>query len=147
MKIKLLFLLSEILLCSCDGFVHRTVCDENQLDRFVGLGDKVQVTAILYAYKYQNGENGDLDYHLNLTDSIGSKCFMIAEIMPGTEAASEFKLLRKKWGSPPTYEGAGWTPIRITVKGLQYYDVEHNQDGTAINNIEVHPVQSISETE
>jgi hypothetical protein len=130
MKIFSVLLLSCLLFCSC--YESSTVCNENQLKRFDGLGEKVRTTALLSQYTY---EPNDGDIHLVLNDG---GCTLVAELMIGTEAWSKFFMKFNPTEAPKKAN------VEITVTGLRYYDQEHGVTGAALNCVEIHPVLNFS---
>jgi hypothetical protein len=105
-----------------------------------------QVRATLVAVKL---ESEDSDYHLRLRANGHN---MIAEI-PRPGCVSSKSLWRNRIGAARNWINArfnvssdGWTYVYRTVKvrGLGFFDEEHNVTGAAPNYFELHPVTRIS---
>lgn len=103
-----------------------------------------QVTATLIAIKAED----DGDYHLRLREN---GHYMIAEIprpscVPSTSRWKKQITWARDWVNARFSVSSYWRYVYRTVKvrGLGFFDEEHGVTGAAPNQVELHPVTSIS---
>ena len=110
-----------------------SVCSENRVLPLEGLGDTVQLSAIIAQVKCECGMGADGDIHVVLQDS-GQ--YLLAEIMPGS--------------APYAYGRSLHAGQRVTIVGLRYFDHEHGPRSKRFPlrehnhyHVEIHPVTRV----
>ncbi len=115
------------------------------------------VQALLIAWKEEAGAKGDRDFHLVLADPADHSKTMIAEVPSPTCAsacasakvaafgAARQVLINELGPAPASIKVVFLNPPRkVEVTGVAFFDFYHQQDGVALNCIELHPVLTIT---
>ncbi len=108
-----------------------------------------KVDALLLGYRLEDDE----DFHLVIAARDNTQQTMIAEI-PSSNCLRDAKLadavqkfrdrIVAKFGKPGKNTRRLPHPVKITLRGVGFFDFRHGQDGLAPNGIELHPVLGMS---
>ena len=102
-----------------------------------------QIEAVITKIKHE----GDGDYHLVLTSPDDSRSTMVAEIPEPDCVGAESPFLSGIHEAQNAFDAfrkaGGKTPVKVTIKGVGFFDFAHGQTGGAPNVFELHPVLGV----